>query len=91
MGAELWQPVLFGALIGTVGTGVFMMIRGDFLGKRAAQEVGKRSADEDKRLSIQISETEDRVNERIDREMTVIRGDVKDIKDTLVRIEERMR
>ena len=90
MGAELWQPVLFGALIGTVGTGLLMMVRGDFLGKRAAQEVGMRLADEDKRLSIQINESEGRVNERIDREMKVIRDDVKEIKETLVRIEGRM-
>lgn len=89
MGAEFWQPIAL-VLIGAVGTGALMMLRGDFLGRRAAGEVDRRLTAEDKRLAVEISEAEARVNARIDREMTVISGDVKEIKDAIVRIEERM-
>ncbi len=60
-----------------------MMLRGDFLGRRAAGEV-------DKRLSIELDDAEERINSRIDREMGVIGRDLRDIKASIVRIEERM-
>ena len=82
MGAEFWQPIAL-VLIGAVGTGALMMLRGDFLGKRAAAEV-------ETRLSSELDDAEDRLNARIDREMKVIGRDVKEIKESIVRIEERM-
>ncbi len=82
LGGELWQPVAL-VLIGAVGTGALMMIRGDFLGRGAAAEV-------DKRLSIEIDDAEERLNSRIDREMGAIGRDVRDIKASIVRIEERI-
>ena len=82
MGGEIWQPIAL-VLIGAVGTGAVMMLRGDFLGRRAAGEV-------DKRLSIELDDAEERINSRIDREMGVIGRDLRDIKAAIVRIEERM-
>lgn len=79
--AQLWQGVaLF--LAGVVATGVLMMVRGDFLGTRAAELV-------ERRLSGEISATETRFNTRMDREMVVIRQDIREIKESLVRLEER--
>ena len=82
MGGEIWQPIAL-VLIGAVGTGALMMLRGDFLGRRSAGEV-------DKRLSIELDDAEERINSRIDREMGVIGRDLRDIKASIVRIEERM-
>ena len=77
----LWQPVaLF--LAGVVASGIVMILRGDFLGRKAAEEA-------EGRLSKELDEAEARMNTRIDREMSVIGRELKEIKETLVRMEAR--
>lgn len=77
----LWQPVAI-FLAGVVVTGLLMMVRGDFLGRRAAEET-------ELRLSSVIEQTENRLNTRMDREMVGIYRELREIKDSLVRMEER--
>jgi len=59
-----------------------MIIRGDFLGRRAAEEA-------ERRLSKEIDAAEGRTNTRIDREMAFIGRELRDIKESLVRLENR--
>lgn len=76
-------------LAGILFGGIPMLIRGDFLGRKAADEVKRESMDADNRLSKDIDEAEKRMNERINREMGIIGREVREIKETLVRIEGR--
>jgi len=79
--SSIWQPLaLF--LGGVVASGVLMIIRGDFLGRRAAEEA-------ERRLSKEIDAAEGRTNTRIDREMAFIGRELRDIKESLVRLENR--
>lgn len=79
--SEFWQPIaLF--LLGVVVSGALMIIRGDFLGRKAAEEA-------ERRLSEEIDQAEARMNTRVDREMSVIGRELKEIKESLVRIESR--
>lgn len=75
----LFQSLAF-FLAGAVGTGILMMIRGDFLGRRAAEEA-------EGRLFRDIKASEDRLNVRIDREMVSIFRELQEIKDAIVRLE----
>lgn len=75
MGAELWPPIAL-VLIGSTGTGVFMMVRGDFLGTRAAREV-------ETRLAAQIEQVEERMIERAERDREVFADQIVDLKNTM--------
>lgn len=75
LGADLWQPIAL-VLIGAVGTGGVMMIRGDFLGKRAAQEV-------ESRLTMQIGQVEERMIVRAERDRVVFGDQMTDLKATV--------
>lgn len=66
-----WQ-MLASCLAGCVGTGVLMLLRGDFLGSKAA------------------AEAEDRLNNRMDRELQVVSSELQGIKGTLERVEQRL-
>ena len=79
--ASFWQPLAL-VLLGGFGTGVPLMLRGDFLGRRAAAEA-------ERRLAVEIEQSERRTNERIDREMVVIGRELREIKDAIVRLENR--
>ncbi len=75
LGAELWQPIAL-VLIGSTGTGVFMMLRGDFLGTRSAREV-------ETRLTVQIEQVEERMVERAERDRVVFADQIADLKTTM--------
>lgn len=68
---SVFQSIAF-FLGGIVVSGAAMLLRGDFLGRKAAEEV------------------EIRMNDRINREMTMIHQDLRDIKDGMIRMEKRL-
>ena len=78
----MWQQIAL-VCIGIIATGVGMLIRGDYLGTRAARDV-------EDRLSQDIRESEDRINARIDREVAAISTRLADMNALLLRIDQKV-
>lgn len=78
-------------LLGLVVAGLGMLIREDTMGRKYADEAKKLGKERNDQLAAELDMAEKRLNERINREMGVIGRELKEIKEFLVRLENRVK